>query len=319
MFAPIDPTPFSVLTLTLPADLRFSYGFLPEAVEGGRPQLADDPYNRHRDTRDGRLAGPVAVLPEAEQLAFPPLDAASPALEEITWDSAILENSRSVWVSLPPDAPRGEPLPFVVLFDGAERHLAPFVRDQVVGGGKARPHAIVLVDEAGRREQELPGNPEFSRALVEELLPRVREQFELSTEPDDAVLAGSSFGGLCAGWTALRYPHVFGTAIMQSPSCWYHPTLMESQAPATTTPVPVLLDAFMTTPAAPIRLWQECGSLEFGPPPARVWQVLGNRWLHGLLVDRGYDTVYREFAGAHDAVWWRGTFADALSWALPIS
>jgi enterochelin esterase family protein len=50
-----------------------------------------------------------------------------------------------------------------------------------------------------------------------------------------------------------------------------------------------------------------------------VWQVLGNRWLHGLLVDRGYDTVYREFAGAHDAVWWRGTFADALSWALPIS
>ncbi|MYV62951.1 hypothetical protein GTW37_30520 [Streptomyces sp. SID4931] len=39
------------------------------------------------------------------------------------------------------------------------------------------------------------------------------------------ALAGESFGGLCAGWTALHHPDAFGNAILQSPSCGYHPDL----------------------------------------------------------------------------------------------
>ena len=32
---------------------------------------------------------------------------------------------------------------------------------------------------------------------------------------------------------------------------------------------------------------------------------------------KGYDTIYREFAGGHDYAWWRGLFADALQLVLP--
>jgi hypothetical protein len=54
-----------------------------------------------------------------------------------------------------------------------------------------------------------------------------------------------------------------------------------------------------------------------GPPPAQIKRSFGHRWLHDVLVSKGYDTVYREFAGGHDAAWWRGTFADALLWVFP--
>lgn len=80
---------------------------------------------------------------------------------------------------------------------------------------------------------------------------------------------------------------------------------------------PVLISTFGEHPPAPIRIYHEVGSLEYGPPPATIWQVLGNRWFHEVLVSRGYDTVYHEFAGGHDAAWWRGTWARALQWMFP--
>jgi enterochelin esterase-like enzyme len=311
----VPGTPIHHLTLRLPADLRFGYGFAVQDAPDTRPRLSDDPTNRHRDPRDARLSTAIAVLPDAAALDRP--DAVDPHLHELAWDSDILGTQRPVWLSLPPGPP-AEDLCCVVVFDGAARHTAPHVRDMLAGA--IRPTIVVLVDEAGRRSEELTGNAEFSRALAEELLPLVRTEVveaggRLSEDPADVALSGSSFGGLCAGWTALHHPDVFGTAIMQSPSCWFHPDRPGTDG----VPTPLLIEAFRQLPPAPVRLWQECGELEFGPPPAQVWQVLGNRWLHDVLVARGYDTVYREYRGGHDAAWWRGTWADALSWAFPAS
>lgn len=328
----IPGTPIRHLTLRLPRDLRFTYGF---AVAGpvGPPRPATDPHNHHRDPRDPRLDKAIAVLPDAADIALPPTsDGPDPHQEEITWASEILGNERPVWISLPPTDPSGpasDPaLPYVILFDGAAEHLAPRVRDHLLAGRAVRPFAVVLVDPVGLREHELTADPDFSRALATELAPLLRERYGLSQRAADVALSGSSFGGLCAGWTALQYPEVFGHAIMQSPSCWYHPELalqkngpenlqIPSTAPAHTTPTPLLIAAFREAAPAPIRLWQECGDLEFGPPPAKVWQILGNRWLHDILVAKGYDTSYREFRGGHDASWWRGTWADAVRWAFP--
>jgi enterochelin esterase-like enzyme len=313
----VPGTPIHHLTLRLPADLRFGYGFAVQDTPDARPHLADDPTNRHRDPRDARLSTAIAVLPDAAEL-HRPADV-TPHLRELVWDSDVLGVERPVWLSLPPGSP-AEDLCCVVVFDGAARHTAPHVRDGLGADGIIRPTVVVLVDEAGRRRDELTGNAAFSRALAEELLPLVRTEVveaggRLSEDPADVALSGSSFGGLCAGWTALHHPEVFGTAIMQSPSCWYH-----TEPPGVGgVPTPLLIEAFRQLPPAPVRLWQECGELEFGPPPAQVWQALGNRWLHDVLVARGYDTVYREYRGGHVPAWWRGTWADALSWAFPAS
>ena len=243
-------------------------------------------------------------------------------------------------------SPVAEGMPFVVVFDGSRKHAAVRVRDALVAAEKVRPCAVVLIDQMGVRDEELTGNPLFSEAIARELIPQLREEYGLSTDPADAVVSGSSFGGLCAGFTARRHPDVFGAAIMQSPSGWYaaDPVEHDDRNAATgdvneaggleekgaqtgdvdetfssdleDAPTPLLIDEFLHGVFAPIRIFHECGRYEFGPPPAKVWQVLGNRWLHTVLASRGYDTVYREFAGGHDAAWWRGTWADGLIWAL---
>jgi hypothetical protein len=107
----------------------------------------------------------------------------------------------------------------------------------------------------------------------------------------------------------------------QSPSCWYHPDLPGPAEPGPllrhAPPTPTLIADFAAADPAPIRIFHEAGDLEDGPPPAQIRRSFGHRWLHDVLTSNGYDTVYREFAGGHDAAWWRGTFADGLQWVFP--
>lgn len=332
----IEGTGIHHLTLRLPSVLRFAYWFQRASSDGGPGagprgggELLPDPHNGRGIRGGGAASSAVAVLPAAQPLPF--LESAlrrepSP-LEELRVPSAVLGAERRVWVSLPPgvaDAAAAratvEPLPVVIVFDGGEDHTAPAVRDELVEAALVRPAVVVLVDQEERRALDLTGSTRFARFLADELMPLLRERYGVSPYPEDTVLSGSSFGGLCAGWTALNRPEVFGAAILQSPSCWHHPDLPgpgEDMPLAVTTPTPTLIRAFQRDAPARIRLFHEVGNLEFGPPPAKVWQVLGNRWLHDILVEKGYETHYREYAGGHDPAWWRGTWADGLRWTLP--
>lgn len=363
-FAAIPGTPFHVQTMILPADLRFTYQLEEAQVDGTRLRLAD-PYGRV--SGDPALGGSVAELPDAERLdnghgrnhgardrSHRPNGADDPAarLTELTFESRVLGNSRTVWVSVPQGwSASAGPYPFVIVFDGHARHTAPAVRDTLVADGQARPCVVVLVDEAGRRQDELTGNPAFTAALTDELVPWLRREFAVSQHACDVAVSGKSFGGLCAGWTALQAPEVFGNAIMHSPSAWYHPDLAlghgaastqgvemkpAPQSPAGVTdrvdqgtppglaavadadPVPLLIEAFSHADRAPIRLYHECGVLEYGPPPAQIWQVDANRWLRDVLQAKGYDTVFHEFRGGHDPAWWNMTWARALRWVFPV-
>lgn len=316
-------TPFRVVNLRMRSDLRFSYAFA-RRRPSGRSELVRDPFNPPPKLADPRLQVSVAALPDAPPLPW--LDAAAtqpaPACETATLTSEVLGNERRIWISPPPVESADEaPLPFVIVFDGTPDHSAPAVRDALVRAGRIRPCTVVLVDQIGLRDEELTCNPAFSRMLVEELLPWLRQRHPLPPDPRDAALSGSSFGGLCAAWTALHHPDVFGNAIIQSPSCWYHPDLPGPAEPGLllrrTPPTPTLIADFAATGPAPVRIFHEAGDLEDGPPPAQIKRSFGHRWLHDVLVSKGYDTVYREFAGGHDAAWWRGTFADALQWVFP--
>lgn len=317
----LPASPVWYLSRRTRTDLRFSYSLLVDGAPVG------DPLNRHPRHTDPRLQQPVAVLPGADPLPWLPDPGTEPtgALHAHSLGSELLGNERPVWVSTPPGwSPTGGPYPFVVIFDGLERHTAPLVRDQLLAAGEIPPVVVILVDEIGRRDEELTANADFSRMLATELVPWARSAYALSAEPRDAVVSGSSFGGLCAGWTALQHPEVFGNALLQSASCWYHPNLTLGRADRSHAPVvvgepaavPTLVKAFAAAKPVDIRIYQECGALENGPPPARIWQVFGNRWLHDILELKGYATTYREFAGGHDTAWWRGTWADGLVWLL---
>lgn len=309
---PVPGTPLRALTLRMRSDLRFAYVFRRDGEQ------VPDPFNpppRFSECSVPRFSGAsVAVLPDAAPLPW--LDQAearpAPAVEPAVLTSERLGNERRIWVSMPPGE-RVDPVPFVIHLDGTPEHSAPSVRDALVRAGLIRPCAVVLVDQLGeQRNRELLCNPAFSRMLVEELLPWLHDRHPLSRDPRDVALAGESFGGLCAGWTALHHPTTFGTAILQSPSIGYHPDLKWGTGAGELlrrTPVPTLLADLLAADRAPIRIFHDVGELE--------GSLTHSRWLDQVLTGKGYDTRYREFAGGHDYAWWRGLFADALQWCFP--
>ncbi|WP_158563935.1 alpha/beta hydrolase-fold protein [Jiangella anatolica] len=318
-FTSVPGTPFRILTLRMRSDLRFSYVFTRCGPMADEEQIPD-PFNpppKFAECAVERFSGAsVAVLPDAVPLPW--LEQAearpAPAMESAVLASELLGNERRIWVSMP----RGEfseetALPFVIHLDGTPEHSAPSVRDALVQAGLIRPCAVVLVDQLGlQRYQELLCNPAFSQMLVDELLPWLHHRYPLSRDPGDVALAGESFGGLCAGWTALHHPTTFGNAIIQSPSCGYHPDLRGGSGAGEllrSTPIPTLIADYLAAEPAPIRIFHDVGELESSNTHSR--------WLNHVLTGKGYDTHYREFAGGHDYAWWRGLFADALRWWLP--
>jgi enterochelin esterase-like enzyme len=318
-FTPVAGTPFRLLTLRMRSDLRFAYVFRRRGPTG-EERHAPDPFNpppRFAECSVERFSGAsVAVLPDAAPLPW--LDWAealpTPAMECAMLASELLGNERRIWVSMPPgELPERSALPFVIHLDGTPDHSAPSVRDALLRAGSIRPCAVVLVDQPAReRANELRCNPAFSRMLVDELLPWLRDRYPLSRDPRDVALAGESFGGLCAAWTVLHHPTAFGNAIIQSPSCGYHPNQTWGTGAGELlrhAPVPTLMTDFLAAEPAPIRVFHDVGELE--------GSITHSRWLDQVLIAKGYDTTYREFAGGHDYAWWRGLFADALLWSFP--
>lgn len=318
-FTLVPGTPFRVLTLRMRSDLRFGYVFT-RSGPAGHDEQVPDPFNpppRFSEYPEARFSGSsVAVL--ADALPLPWLDQAearpAPATEPAVLRSELLGNERRIWVSMPPGEHSDQSaLPFVIHLDGTPDHSAPSVRGALAQAGLIRPCAVVLVDQLGpRRYKELLCDPAFSRMLVEELLPWLRDRYPLSQDPRDVALAGESYGGLCAGWTALHHPETFGNAILQSPSCGYHPDLRWGTGAGELlrrTPIPTLMADYSSAERAPIRIFHDVGELE--------GSLTHSRWLDQVLTQKGYDTSYTEFAGGHDYAWWRGLFADALLWCFP--
>lgn len=311
LLEPVAGTPIHALTWEMRADLRFTYGFL----VGQRPM--PDPANPPPGT-DPRLIGSICSLPDAPSHDIIPGPACD-RVDEVSFPDPVFGGERTLWVSTPPGwSGNGGPYSFLLEFDGAPGFASHGLRDQLADQGLIRDLVIVSIDQRGNRDDELPAVAAFTDMLADELVPFLMDRYSLSADPCDAGLSGKSFGGLCAGWSALRRSDVFGAAHMQSPSCWYHPSLATlPEIVGTDAPVPTIIADFLERPRAPIRIFHECGRFEFGPPMAQIWQTFANRWLCDILTAKGYPYRYREYPGGHDPAWWTQTWAEGIAALFP--
>ncbi|HLI64817.1 MAG TPA: alpha/beta hydrolase-fold protein [Caulobacteraceae bacterium] len=236
--------------------------------------------------------------------------------------SQILGNARRIWVYTPPgyDADAA-PYPLLVAFDGGgSLTLTPIHRiiENLIAEGRIRPMVAVFVDNptATSRNDELPCSEPFAGFLETELIPWVRERYNVSADPADGYVTGVSYGGLAAMWMGYRLPHVFGNVIAQAPSLWWGPGFDMTRALGSQTyKEGWLVDQYEAAPKLPLRIWQEIGLMEH---PERM--IEPNRRMKAVLEAKGYDLTYSEPAGGHDYALWRGTIAEALeTLAAPIA
>lgn len=158
------------------------------------------------------------------------------------------------------------------------------------------------------RNGELPCNDKFVAFHAEELVLWVRENYNVSTDPSENVIAGSNFGGLAASFTALRHPELFGNVISQSGSYSWSPETNSSFL-AHEVEGEWLTRQYAEADTEPIRFFIEIGLNENGRPS----MVIVNRHFRDVLLARGYEIVrYNEFNGGHEYLNWRGSLADGL-------
>lgn len=196
------------------------------------------------------------------------------------------------------------------VFDG-EAYLSrvdtPAILHRLIARGELPPVIAVFIPALDRetRTRELPGNDAFADFMALELLPLVQREIGFAIPAERTILAGSSYGGLAAATVALRHPEAFGNTICLSGSFWWHPD------PGSDGRAEYLAAEIASSPRRDVRFFLTAGLFETGRTgSAGILET--SRHLRDVLTAKDYEVGYREYAGGHDYLVWRGALADAL-------
>lgn len=260
-------------------------------------------------------------------------DTIPPTVVEMAWESPRLGNRRSVWryqtghavqtTTGRSSAKAGQaeqPLPLVILLDGrfwAENMPVFDALEYETRSGRLPPALYLLIDEIDTetRSIELPCNPVFWEAVLQELLPQVAAEVPVTQLASRTVVAGQSFGGLAALYAGLHWPTRFGAVLSQSGSFWWPDrTLVHKVADPIYGRLPGaggwLTDyARQHGLATPLKVWLEAGTREGE-------MISLSETMSEVLQAGPHQVACRAFEGGHDRLCWRGGLLAGLSWLL---
>jgi enterochelin esterase-like enzyme len=121
---------------------------------------------------------------------------------------------------------------------------------------------------------------------------------------------GSSFGGIAALATAVRYPDVFGSLLLQSASMVFTDIAFDHGGGAVFDPVVKFVNSYRAKPRRVAdRIYQSCGMYE----PL----IAPNRSMATVFREAGMDVLYREARDGHNWENWRDRLREALTWLHP--
>jgi enterochelin esterase-like enzyme len=245
-------------------------------------------------------------------------------IEKRQFKSALLKNEREIAVYLPPGYSRGaKPYPLLVLFDevaylGDPKQIVlvptPTILNNLIAEQRIPPMVALLVGNVpGQRDRELPCNPVFSDFLSSELLPWAHSVYNFTADPRHIVVSGSSAGGLAAACAGLWHSETFGNVLSQSGAFHWVPTKGDQASGSRTDSEPNwVVRQFIASPKLPLRFYLDAGSEEFDVSGDGRSILITTRTLRDVLLAKGYEVHFQEFAGGHDYLSWRGTLADGL-------
>ena len=328
------------LTVRLPPTARFLYRLSPNdqlndaylgALLGTNPQL--DPLNPNSFFGIASIAE-LPGAPRQPWIVRNPDNPSGTVSNEQVIVSTQMKMERRVWVYTPPGyRSTGAPADLLVIFDGRmyiDRLLAPITLDNLIAAKRIAPAVAVFIENPfSVRNDELFWNPVYADFLAAELVPWIRERFNVTKDPRRVVIAGASAGGAGAMYAALQHSNVFGNVLSQSAGL---PSPERLQQFAERTPGAAGADRhtreeiedrsltegvwlarlFIKVPRLPIRFYMDVGIFEADFMGGGLGALEPNRHMRDVLLAKGYDVHYHEFMGGHDYINWRGTLADGL-------
>ncbi|WP_347018275.1 enterochelin esterase [Acinetobacter calcoaceticus] len=235
-----------------------------------------------------------------------------PITKTFQWSSVLCQQDYLVDVFISGQAVQ-KTLPLVIFLDGQvwsrELSILSEIRD-LTNLKKIRPAAYVFIHSLNsqQRRQDYGCHDVFSQALVNELLEILLEQYSFISTTN-ITLCGQSLGGLCALHSALLFPKVFTSLILQSGSYWWSDFSNSALGRNHTGNFLELLNLSHPLPKT-TQIYISAGTYEtdMRDDAHQLYQQL-----------QSFNQVsFRTFSGGHDAVNWRADLLKALQKILSL-
>lgn len=235
--------------------------------------------------------------------------------------STIYQNTvREYSVYVPQQYDPNQPAAVMVFQDGHAYlkedgdYRVPIVFDNLIHAGDM-PVTIGIFVNPGHVGEQLPDNPfrasnrsfeydslsdQYARFLMEEILPEVGKQWNLTNDPDQRAICGLSSGGICAFTAAWEHPEFFRKVLSHIGSFTdirgghAYPSLIRKSA------------------VRPIRVFLQDGDEDLNNSYGNWW--LANLQMESALSFRGYDHKFVGGKSGHNGKHAGPILPDSLRW-----
>ncbi|MDT0648054.1 alpha/beta hydrolase-fold protein [Zunongwangia sp. F260] len=255
---------------------------------------------------------PILICTSQSQQDIPKGEIKGPYI----WKSKIYPGTeREYWIYVPQQYDQNKPACLMVMQDGlpgANWWNLPTALDSLIATQKI-PVIIGVLIGHGKVAAENESFPRYnrsfeydatgdnySRLLMEEILPEVNKTYNISSDPNDRSIAGASSGAIAAFNVAWEHPDAF-RRVMSAIGSYVHLRGGED--------IPKLI---RVSEPRPIRVFLEDGSNDLNIYAGDWW--MANQTMLSALKWSGYEVEHNWGDGGHSGEHAASIISDALTW-----
>jgi enterochelin esterase family protein len=308
----IRDTDLWYVTTEMPEGSRVEYQF--EIVRGEhREEYINDPLNpRLAHGPFGASSVCAATGYEVPDWCLFDEEARPGEVVEMSMASKALRRQVPYYLYLPARFRTVQRYPLLVVHDGKDYldyASAKTVLDNLIHRNEAAEMIVAFVPP-GNRLVEYANHAPHARFVARELVPHLTESYPVIDSPEGRTLVGSSFGGVASLSAAVRYPGLFGSLLLESPSLVFTDIGEDHGGGKVFDPVVKFVNTYRARPRRVVeRIYQTCGMYE----PL----ITPNRSMVDTFRDTGMDVRYVEARDGHNWENWRDRLRDGLTWLHP--